>query len=84
MILITVIELPAVWLLGGWFVWQLIQGLTSLGLSSAVNVAFFAHVGGFVAGALVIAAARAIIGRPVLPRRPQPWGYWREDDDPLD
>ena len=84
MILVTVIELPAIWLLGGWFVWQLIQGLTSLGLSSAVNVAFFAHVGGFVAGVALIAVARVLTRRPVLPRRPQPWGYWREDDDPPD
>ncbi len=80
MILITVIELPAVWLLGGWFVWQLLQALTSLGLSNSVNVAFFAHVGGFVAGLLLIAAARAATGRAVLPRRPQPRIYWSEDD----
>ncbi|MQG47940.1 MAG: rhomboid family intramembrane serine protease, partial [SAR202 cluster bacterium] len=41
---ITVIELRAAILLGLWFVWQLFQGLISLGLSSQVNVAFFAHI----------------------------------------
>ena len=80
MILITVIELPAVWLLGLWFVWQLFQGLTSLGLSNTVSVAFFAHVGGFVAGALVMAAARLLLRRPVLPRRTPVYRYWPEDD----
>ena len=80
MILITVIEVPAIWLLGAWFVWQLFQGLTSLGLSNAVSVAFFAHVGGFAAGVLVIAIARVFMRRPVLPRREQAWRYWRDDD----
>ena len=80
MILITVIELPAVWLLGGWFVWQLVQGLFSLGLSSAVSIAFFAHVGGFAAGMVIIVAARLLLRRPVLPRRPQQW-YYRAGDD---
>lgn len=81
MFLITVVELPAIWLLGGWFVWQLLQGLTSLGLSNLVSVAYFAHVGGFVAGAVLVAAARAITRRPVLPRRPSPYQYWRSDWD---
>ena len=80
MILITVIEVPAIWLLGGWFIWQLFQGLTSLGLSNAVSVAFFAHIGGFAAGVLAIAAARALARRPLLPRREPAWRYWREDD----
>ena len=82
MILITVIEVPAMWLLGGWFLWQLFQGLTSLGLSSDVSVAFFAHVGGFAAGLLAVAAARVIVRRPVLPRREPYSNYrWNDDDD---
>ena len=80
MFLITFIEIPAMWLLGGWFVWQLFQGLTSLGLSSAVSVAFFAHVGGFAAGLLAVAAARLITRRPVLPRRYEIRRYWQDDD----
>ena len=80
MILITVIEVRAIWLLGGWFIWQLLQGLTSLGLSSTVSVAFFAHVGGFVAGILAVAAARVITRRPLLPRRQPAWQSWAEDD----
>ena len=80
MIIVTVIELPAVWLLGGWFAWQLLLGLTSLGLSDAVSVAFFAHVGGFAAGVLLIAAARLLARRRVLPSRPRPWYDAREEE----
>jgi membrane associated rhomboid family serine protease len=50
---ITVIELPAVAVLGIWFVMQLFSGVG--GLSTDVNggVAYWAHVGGFGFGALV-------------------------------
>jgi membrane associated rhomboid family serine protease len=49
------IDVPAVIVLGFWFVLQVIDGIGSLGAtdSTLVNVAFFAHIGGFVAGALV-------------------------------
>jgi len=58
------IDVPAIVVLGFWFVLQLIDGLASLGLSSADGgVAFFAHIGGFVAG---LVAARLLI---VLRRR---------------
>ena len=78
MFLITIIEVPAVWLLGGWFAWQLFQGLTSLGLSNEVSVAFFAHVGGFLAGLLLVAVARLVARRPLLPRRQSAWHNWEE------
>ena len=65
------IDVPAVIVLGFWFVLQLIDGFTSVGLvESNGGVAFFAHIGGFVAGALV---ARLVItfgrgtGRPAAP-----------------
>lgn len=76
--IITVVELPAIWLLGGWFIWQLIQGAMSLGLSNTVSVAFFAHIGGFVAGVILIAAYRVLIREPILPvtRRRPPWDNW--------
>ena len=49
------LEVPALIVLGYWFVLQVIDGLGSLGASDEVasNVAFFAHIGGFVAGALI-------------------------------
>ncbi len=62
------IDVPAVLVLGFWFVLQLIDGLGSLGLmASSGGVAFFAHIGGFVAGALV---ARLLAGIPGRPGRP--------------
>ena len=48
------IEVPAVLVLGFWFVLQLIDGIASLGLAGAEGgVAFFAHIGGFAAGAAI-------------------------------
>jgi membrane associated rhomboid family serine protease len=53
------IDVPAIIVLGFWFVLQLIDGLTSLGaVQSGGGVAFFAHIGGFVVGAV---AARLIM-----------------------
>ena len=45
-------EVPAIVFLGLWFVMQLLPGVTSLGSASdeVGGVAFWAHVGGFVAG----------------------------------
>ncbi len=53
-IFITTIVVPAYLMLGYWFLLQLIGGLPSLGGGSAGGVAFWAHIGGFVAGALLI------------------------------
>jgi len=47
-------ELPAVLVLGLWFVLQLIEGLWALGAPGTTTVAFWAHVGGFIAGALLV------------------------------
>ena len=51
--LITVIELPAVVLLGAWFVLQLFSGVGGLGTNVNGGVAYWAHVGGFVFGMVV-------------------------------
>ena len=48
------INVPAIVVLGFWFVLQLLDGIASLGVENAGGgVAFFAHIGGFVAGALL-------------------------------
>jgi membrane associated rhomboid family serine protease len=50
------INVPAIVVLVFWFVLQLVDGITSLGVTDATGgVAFFAHIGGFVFGALVAA-----------------------------
>ena len=51
---ITFIELPAVVVLLMWFVLQLFSGTSSLLAENETGVAYFAHVGGFVAGFLLI------------------------------
>lgn len=44
-------EIPALYVLGFWFVLQLFNGVMSLGVvTDGGGVAFFAHIGGFVAG----------------------------------
>jgi membrane associated rhomboid family serine protease len=47
------IKIPAAIVLGFWFVLQLVDGFASLGVAQSGGVAFFAHIGGFIAGALV-------------------------------
>jgi rhomboid family protein len=51
-VFITRIVVPAYLMLGYWFLLQLVQGTATLG--STGGVAFWAHVGGFVAGAGLI------------------------------
>ncbi len=45
---LTVIDLPATWMLLYWFVTQVFSGVTSIG--NVGGVAYFAHIGGFLAG----------------------------------
>ncbi len=52
---ITTIGVPAVFMLGYWFLLQILGGLPALG-SGKGGVAFWAHVGGFVAGLALIGA----------------------------
>ena len=51
-VFITRIVVPAYLMLGYWFLLQLVQGMATLG--STGGVAFWAHVGGFIAGAGLI------------------------------
>ncbi len=56
-----VLNVPAIVVLGYWFVLQLIDGVAGLGVDNAQGgVAFFAHIGGFVAGMAVALVARAL------------------------
>ncbi len=52
------LNIPAVVVLGFWFLLQLVDGFASLGVAQSGGVAFFAHIGGFVLGVLVGLAAR--------------------------
>jgi membrane associated rhomboid family serine protease len=72
-VFITTMEIPAALMLVWWFVIQLASGFGSLAETdySGGGVAFFAHVGGFVAGMLLIRA---------FPPRVRRWQAWNEGD----
>jgi membrane associated rhomboid family serine protease len=69
-VFVTVVEIPAVVILLYWFVIQLFSGIGSIGYSqvSQGGVAWFAHVGGFVAGMILI----------LVMRTREPYRYHRE------
>ena len=72
-------QVPAVLLIGFWFLLQLFSGLAALSAADVVGasggVAWFAHIGGFVAGLLLVRIF--VLGRPARPRplppRPRSW-----------
>ncbi len=55
-IFFTILELPALLVLGGWFVLQALYGASELAtpVGSGGGVAYFAHIGGFLFGLLLI------------------------------
>ncbi|HEY0139821.1 MAG TPA: rhomboid family intramembrane serine protease [Thermoanaerobaculia bacterium] len=78
--IITVREIPAVIILGIWFVLQIFSGVGSLGVRDAQDmggVAYWAHIGGFVAGMALIflLGGKRRVQRAQQP--PPPWWYQR-------
>jgi len=69
-IFITTVDIPAFFLLLYWFAIQFVSGIGSVGYSQVSNgdVAWFAHVGGFIAGMLLVM---------LMPtqQRVRPWRY---------
>jgi len=67
-IFITTIDIPAFFLLLYWFAIQFFSGVGSVGFSTSSNgdVAWFAHVGGFLAG-------MALIALMPVKQRARPW-----------
>src|SRR5688572_3610673 len=54
-VLMTIISLPAFLVLGIWFVFQFVNGMGTLGGNEAAGgVAYAAHIGGFVAGLILV------------------------------
>ncbi len=72
-VFITTVEIPAWILLVWWFVIQLFNGFGSLATAnySGGGTAWFAHVGGFLAGMLLIRA---------FPVKQRKWRPWHEED----
>jgi hypothetical protein len=53
LILIFLVPLPAFIILGFWFLLQFFAGVSSLGAAATGGVAWWAHIGGFLAGFLI-------------------------------
>lgn len=68
---VTTIAIPAVFMLGYWFLLQLLGGFTSLQATGG-GVAFWAHIGGFAAGAILVFLFR---DKALLERHP--YHGWR-------
>ncbi len=70
---LQIARIPAIFVLGFWFLLQLFEGTLALGMTQLGGVAFWAHIGGFVFGMLF---------GPLLKRRAQPeafrddWSRW--------
>jgi membrane associated rhomboid family serine protease len=58
LLLFFTIRIPAILMLGYWFLIQFLSGVASLGMSDQGGVAWWAHVGGFVLGALLAVGER--------------------------
>ena len=69
----TTFAVPAIFMLGYWFVVQLVSGWMSVGVEGG-GVAFWAHIGGFVAGAVLVLLFR----NPRLLER-HPYYGWRRN-----
>lgn len=69
-VFLTTMEIPAYIILAYWFVIQFFSGIGSLGHSqlSQGGVAWFAHIGGFVAGIVLI----------LVMRTHRRWSHWRD------
>jgi len=63
---ITVTRISALLLIALWFLFQAASALIELGLSSAGGggIAFWAHIGGFMAGLIIVAVWKGVQGRP--------------------
>ena len=75
LIIITIIDVPALVLLGIWFLMQVTSGMLGLWGIAMEPVAFWAHVGGFVAGMILM---------PLLSFGASPPGAdWRKESDEM-
>jgi len=64
---VTIANLSAVIVIGLWFVLQVVSGVAGLGSVQQGGVAYFAHIGGFVAGAAIALLLRLVLKPPAYP-----------------
>jgi membrane associated rhomboid family serine protease len=68
-IFVTVVDLPALAVLGLWFLTQLLSFWGEIQMNISGGVAFLAHIGGFVAGAVAMPVLNALLPPPQPPPR---------------
>lgn len=73
-ILLGIISVPAVLALGIWIVFQVINGMGALGGQEEGGVAYAAHIGGFIAGFLLV----KLFAKPVVKQRTGIFGAGRQ------
>jgi membrane associated rhomboid family serine protease len=61
-VFVTIIDVPALVVLGAWFVGQVLAGQQSLRQAAGGGVAWWAHVGGFLAGMALMPLLSAVVG----------------------
>jgi len=67
------LTLPAVYLIGFWLVLQFFNGFLALNSSVTAGVAYWAHIGGFLAGVTLIALLKLLAWKePLWSGRPRP------------
>ena len=75
---ITFVRIPALYLLGFWFLLQFVGGIGSLGPSAQTgSVAYWAHIGGFVLGIGVVTLYKLATRQRLWPKGPESTRYWR-------
>lgn len=72
---VYIVHIPAVFFLGFWFIFQFLEGVLTLGLGVPSGVAYWAHIGGFVAGIALVPILKK--RRPPLVRKKlSTYTYW--------
>jgi membrane associated rhomboid family serine protease len=82
-VIMQIIVVPAPLFLGLWFIMQFFSGIGTAGGAESTGVAWWAHIGGFVAGAgAAILLGRTPLLRPIVQTRlpgPQRFGLYRSN-----
>lgn len=74
---IVPVLVPAFWLVGFWLALDVIGALLADGAADEAPIAWWAHLGGFAAGVLLVAVLRPAGVRLLQPPAPSESGFWR-------
>lgn len=83
-VIVTVIDLPALLVLGAWFLIQLLSATHAANLDVGGGVAWWAHVGGFLAGLVLMPLLSALVvpaGDEGPSERPDLFNFGQPDED---